>query len=478
MPFIPRLRNEILQDMVARVVSRTELNDLNAGSVLLQILGGVAEELEHIELRMKNVRDTYFLDGVFGQDLDERVAELPPNGLARKPAVGAVGTVTLSRTVGAGDAGLEIPVGDLNVSSTFNPGVIYTNPNLVTFATDAASVAVAVVSATPGTSGNTAAGTINSIDRGNPDLFSVTNAAPIAGGQNEESDTSLRARAKKYLRSLSRCQRPALEYKAITFVGSNGDSFRNATTYEDASRPGYCELVVDDKGTLSGGVSLGAIPSVVTVAATGISRLYFQAPAKDAPKIFKKASGGTVYTELDPDVYKSDFTIIEERGLVYINNPELFATGDMIAVGVVADDSADGVDLTQSGYYVYGSSIKELQEQIEGDLNKGPGFYGFRAAGTRVRVVPPTAQYFTVEMEAQFSTAAEVGLFAEQAQIAIVDYVEGLAPGEVALLAEMTSRIMDINGVLNVKISLPGDDVYPKSARHSLRVEKADVTVV
>jgi uncharacterized phage protein gp47/JayE len=465
--------------MVARVVARTELNDLNAGSVLLQILGSVAEELEHIELRMKSVRDSYFLEGVFGSELDERVAELPPNGVIRKGAVSARGTVTIQRTVSAGDAGLSVPVGGLIVSSTFNPGVTYTNDAVISFATDAASANANVVSLVPGTSSNTAAGTINSIDLSpSPSVFSVTNAAPIAGGQTRESDASLRARAKKYLKSLSRCQRPALEYKAITFTGSNGDTFKNATVYEDVSRPGYCELVVDDKGTTANGVSLGAIPPQVTVPSTGISQLYFQAPAQDAPKIFKKASGASTFTELEPDVYKSDFTIIEERGVVYINNPELFSTGDTIAVGVVADTSADLIDATQSGYYVYGASIKELQDQLEGDLNKGAGFYGFRAAGTRVRVVPPTAQYFDVEFTATYTTASEVALFGEQAQLAVVDYVNELAPGQPALLAEMSRRIMDISGVTNVLINEPQTDVYPKSMRHSLRVEKANITVV
>ena len=73
--FVPRLYTEIVEDMLADLLSSTPLNDLNFGSVFVSMLETAAQEDDEQYFQMLEIIRGYSLDSVFGSDLDDRAFE-------------------------------------------------------------------------------------------------------------------------------------------------------------------------------------------------------------------------------------------------------------------------------------------------------------------------------------------------------------------------------------------------------------------
>ena len=91
--FVPRQFPEIVQDMLAELISATPLNDVNYGSVLVTMLETAAQEDDEQYFQMLEIIRGYSLDSVFDTDLDKRAAEF---SLERELASNASTTVTIS----------------------------------------------------------------------------------------------------------------------------------------------------------------------------------------------------------------------------------------------------------------------------------------------------------------------------------------------------------------------------------------------
>ena len=59
MAYVPKTASEILKDLVAATVARSDLTDVSEGSVLSQLLSTVASELAGSEYRMSQIRDSF-----------------------------------------------------------------------------------------------------------------------------------------------------------------------------------------------------------------------------------------------------------------------------------------------------------------------------------------------------------------------------------------------------------------------------------
>lgn len=215
MAYEARTRDEILRDLAARIVSRTELTDVIPGSVLHTILATVAEEFASTEYRLGEIRDSFYLEGASGADLDERVSELPVRSISRLPAAPASGLVKVTRD--SATAAVTINAGTL-FGRKDNSKIFYRLNSPLTFAIgESEKTNVAVTCTTNGEVGNAGTGQV-SIIVSDPNIATVINEGPITGGLDEEGDDSLRSRAKAYLASLSRSQDLALEFEALNFV--------------------------------------------------------------------------------------------------------------------------------------------------------------------------------------------------------------------------------------------------------------------
>lgn len=183
-----------------------------------------------------------FLDGASGDDLTVLVNDR--YNIQRQDATTAVAVVQFSRstTLTAG----TIPAGT-QVATAFGP-----DGSRIVFTTDIdTDTAVAIGQAGPfsinvtatvsGTAGNVAAGQITVVVDALFDTFTVTNVGAAAGGNEEESDDSLRARARAFFQTLARGTLAALEFGALTIP-----SVRIAKASEDALS-GIVYLAVSDE---------------------------------------------------------------------------------------------------------------------------------------------------------------------------------------------------------------------------------------
>ncbi|NJO52554.1 MAG: hypothetical protein HC840_27690, partial [Leptolyngbyaceae cyanobacterium RM2_2_4] len=88
-----RSYNEILGDMIRKIIANTPLNDLNDGSVILTLLEAAASNDYENNTAILNVLELLNVDAIKNNDLDARGGDL---GLTRKIAVRATGFVTIT----------------------------------------------------------------------------------------------------------------------------------------------------------------------------------------------------------------------------------------------------------------------------------------------------------------------------------------------------------------------------------------------
>lgn len=87
--------NQILGDMIRKIIAETPLNDVNAGSVLLSLLEACASNDFENNVAILNVLELLNIDAVRNNDLDARAGDY---GLKRNTAVKASGLVTIRNT--------------------------------------------------------------------------------------------------------------------------------------------------------------------------------------------------------------------------------------------------------------------------------------------------------------------------------------------------------------------------------------------
>lgn len=489
MAYTPKSSSEILRDLVAGVIARSELTDIAEGSVLAQILSTVSAELSGSEYRMARIRDSFVLSRVTGSDLDERVGELPLGGVSRLPAAAARGNVLrITRVTEEAGTGLPqevtVPAGS-TVGRSDDASIIYATTDAVVFPAapnqDTQSIEnVSIVALVPGTQGNCASASIDTILSMPDFVSSIAQTSPIVGGQEGETDAGLRSRAILYLSSLARCQPAALEYFALSFVASDDTRARYAAIYEDPVRRGYSELVVDDGSVIVEGNSASIRPGRTIqgiVPGTGVFTIFHEAPAfEPIRKIQRFDSNMNPLGEILPDRFIS----LPERGVVYVD-AGTFDAGDVYRIGSVQNDA-------QAGYQVFtGSLIPEMQRAIEGDLNDPVQYPGLRAAGTRVRVLPPKVQQIGFDIQLVPVSGVSFVDTADAVRESAVEFVLTLRPGDVLFISQLIDRVMNNPDIIDVKFfernpDNPGStrlsDVLPEDTRTVLRPDPRQISVI
>lgn len=449
MPYTPRPTNQILRDMLARVVVRTELTDVHEGSVLYTLCATVAEQIAESDVRLAQIRDQFTFDGASGVDLDERVEEL---GMERLAATNATGTLLLGRT----DTTDALT---LDAGATFgrtDSDATYVTTAALTLGVGVASGTVVIESQVIGSEGNAPTGTINLILSANG-IDTVTQTAPLSNGVDAETDSALRTRARRYMNSIARCQPSALEYQALSFTASDNTRATVATVYEPPNQYGRVELLIDD------GNGIGSRPiNDITVAGQGVSQ-YIGALGNNtvglergiatSPTVTKTAN--LIITTL---VEGTDYEIDYGRG----------------TLSVIRGIDLIGATISVSDYRVYTGLVGELQSYLEGTA--GDVTTGFRAAGVSLRVLPAPVTLISVDLLVVVADGANITTATQQAQSAVTDYLSSLGAGEPAYIARMVDVVMNGDDIINVTVyrpntNDPASDAYPATSRHVLRAD-------
>ncbi len=251
--FIPRRKEQILAQMIATAVARSELSDVADSATVKHILAAAARADDEIYFEMQNLLLLFSIDTAVGEDLDERAKDIQPGIIKRFLASPATGTIVFSRNNTTGTA--TIPIGTKVKTAD---GQIFTSTSSGTITPTSAeqilghgigrdSNSVSVVADLPGAAGNVAADTVIKFEAKPPGVDEVVNLSAFANGRDKESDDDFRQRIKDFVASLARCNVSAIE------AGVRGQQDPEtlatalfANVFEDIVNRGNVTLFVDD----------------------------------------------------------------------------------------------------------------------------------------------------------------------------------------------------------------------------------------
>ena len=240
----------------------TEGSDVN---ILLSSSSAMAEEVLR---QLVESQRALFLATAEREDLDRLVFDRYSGSIVRKGASAAVVPVVFSRPGGPLLA-LTIPVGT-RVGT--RDGVSFVTVSAATFGPGSTGPVTVVAQCTAaGVQGNVAIGTVVDIldALGDPNVI-VTNAEPGAGGDDTESDESLRQRARDFFSAARRGTAAAIRFGALTVPG-----IRQATVVEDTDLNGdptgrVALYVADANGQANSALVAAVRTALVEYRAAGI----------------------------------------------------------------------------------------------------------------------------------------------------------------------------------------------------------------
>lgn len=461
--YTPRTAAQIQRDLLAKIIARTDVSDINVGSSLFTILNAVSIEIANVESRLSNIKKGYSFDTASGADLDVRVSELPPTGISRKNKTNAAGSVlTIKRATDNVLNELIIPAGS-TVQRSDN-GLTYLIPQTIVMEPGISELnEVYIVCTTPGTVGNVYEGNITVAANMPADIIEVNNTIAIGNGIDSESDASLRQRALRYINSLGRCSKSALEFLGTSFISTDNTSFKFASIYEDPERNGYAELIVDDGTGLVSPPTRSISEQSFNITTSGSRIISVQRPAILE---FTNNDISVIRDGAEIQLLNDDFIHIPERGTIFFKQGVLLE-GDQVKV---------------YPFRIYTGNIAQLQTEIEGNVNSPSILTGFRAAGTRVRVQPPKITDYSVDVR----IIARPGTNIEQTKIqitnAIIDYVNNIDIGKELNPSSLITHLMITQNIAACNLFISGTNTpknseYPASPKHALRTKKDLISV-
>ena len=466
--FTPKRHEQILAQMIAQLVSRTDLSDVADSSIVKHVLAAAARQDDEQYYQMSLLLQLFSLDSATGEDLDERAKDVQPNVITRNDPVSATGLVVFSR---AGTTGtVNIPIGTKVKNSD---GDQFTTTQLATIT--AASVEqisghgvgrdsnpVGAVADVPGTAGNVVGGTIIKFVTKPAGVDEVTNPSSFQFGLDRETDDSLRNRIKNFISSLAKCTVSAIEFGVI---GQQDPAINStilfAKAIEDIVNRGEVILYIDD-GT-------GQIESTVAVVGENVTEGLAGPPADSAV-------GGEVRLALDFGAIKGSLAITLSSSSRGALTRDTEYTLDESTGNLVFTPALVAAEVITAGYTRYTGLIAWAQIVVNGDVNDRENFPGLRAAGCRVTVLPPQAliQPVTAVVVIQSGFAqAEVLLNVAQA---IKDYVNGLSISGDVIRSKLIAAIMSVDGVADTQMSAPANNVIVLDDQ-LVRVTDAVITV-
>ena len=457
-------RDEFHARLMARIVARGPITDINEAGTINGLAGAVADDFGAAAAAQGAALNRNFLD-VSGPQLDEAASKIRAGGFPRLGPSSATGlciTVTRSDT----SAAVTVAAG-ATVGRSDNSAITYTTVAAVTYGIGVATGNFTLVANVRGTQGNAPAGTIDMILDGWPDTFDVVEQfASLGGGVNREDDDAYRTRARLFLASVQGGGQPAaLKYLALTFRSSTGVRARHADVYSSPDNPGYCELVVDD-GTAFAGYTRTGLPASGTFLNSG------RVAYTESPCVDDNFGTGQITINGSPAEFDSagdaQWTLASEAGACWFN----------------ADYVSSGTTWAISGYDVFTGFIAELQSVILGTSTNALTGFGWADAGVRVRVMPPVQDLIRISLNIALQDGADSDAVIVQCEDVLREYCASLGPGQQFQLMNASAALATISGLRNATFNALFDNTYtavnqdwpPSSDRACIRLGDFEAT--
>lgn len=448
MPVFQTKRYEqILAQMVAKVVTRTKLSDISDSAMVKHVLAAAARQDDEQYYQMSLLLQLFSIDTATGDDLDERAKEIQPGTVSRNLAVKSSGNLVFSRTGITGT--VAIPSGTRCKTAG---GLIFvtTAAGSIT-AGNTDSGLVPAIAEEPGADGNVATGTIVKFVSKPTGVDSVTNPSPFAYGADKESDDSFRNRLKDYISSLPRSTIQALESGVLGAQDPNtGATILFSKAVEDSVNRGFVIVYVDD-GTGSAESTEAISNEKVTEGLGG--------GGGDA------AVGGEEVLYLDygalkdtiPPVVTSSSRGVLTGGYEYATGYDFWinpATGQINFAPALSNGEEIDADYTR-----YTGLLALAQKIIDGDANDRATYPGIRAAGVLVQAKTPQVLVQNINVAVTISEGYDNNEVKTEVKEVIKEYVNALGISGDVLVATLYRRIMGVAGVYNCVVNAPATDV-------------------
>lgn len=513
--------DQILVQLLAKMVSRTGLSDISDSSVMKHLLASVARAIDELYYNASLLRDLFDINRATGDDLDQRAAEILPGLITRLDAVKATGNVVFSRQGTTGTTTIPIgtkvsTAGGQVFTTTAVGSITATSPEQIAgHGVGRDSNLVSVVADVAGSDGNVASNTIVKFQQKPAGVDEVTNPSATANGADEESDDAFRNRLKQFVAGLARSTVNAIESGVLGVQDPDtGQTILFAHAVEDVVDRGEVILYIDD-GTgsaestdITEGTDLAATYTwngTTTVASADTSEVAVGdfIGLKSDNQLFEIGSitpgvsmtilnpggltipTGATTSRLNPENMTEglgggggDAAVGGETDLYLNTVPVKYTVAHYIVSstrGVLVENTdylinqADGhvvflVALSADEYvfalYTYYTGLIALGQLIvDGDPDDRATYPGLRAAGVRVIVQTPTVLIQNIVGTVTVSEGYDNASVEDDVVEAIKEYINGLGISGDVLRAELIRRMMAVAGVYNVGLTTPAADV-------------------
>jgi uncharacterized phage protein gp47/JayE len=441
--FVPRQFDDILERMINRVVARTDLNDINDGSSLKQVLAAAAREDDDQYYQMINLLDLFDIAKVIGVDLDERAKEFNPSLISRTAAQKATGEVQFSRTGTVGTVTIaigtevEVPASGAAAPITF----ITTEEGTISGGSSVSNL-VDVTAAKAGVEGNASVGTVTGFVSKPSGVDFVTNPASFTNGLDLESDDAFRQRLLNQLKGLARAHVAGIETAALTAVDAgSGKRVVFAQVVEDYVNLGNVTVYIDDgAGTAESSVVVAPWADILNPAVGGETVLFVPNKPIDTSGAFNIRVNA----------------VLQSDGVHYSYNP---ASGQINLLPLGWPDGLSPGDIVTGQWTYFDGLIAECQKIIDGDPNDRSNYPGYRAAGVLIRVLAPTISQQVVTANITVLQGYDQESVAAEVITAVSSYINALGIGEDVILNELRERSMAVVGVFDIEFTSPTENV-------------------
>lgn len=517
--FVAKRYEQILTQMIARVVSRSKLSDISDSAVSKHVLAAAARQDDEQYFQMTLLLQLFSIDTATGDDLDERAADIQPGVITRNTAVKARGNLQFSRPGTAGT--ITIPAG---TKAKTVGGKIFTTTAIGSIANLAStSGLIPAIADESGADSNAASATIIKLVTKPTGVTGVTNPAAFRYGLDKEGDDSFRNRLKLFLNALAKSTVDALEYYVLGAQDSTGATILFSRAIEDLANRGYVTLYIDD-GT-------GSAESSAVEAGTDLIAVYtwdgttiVKTPDPGPGVSLEVAVGDWIGIKSDGEFFRvasidevpdpNEITItpigiftIPVGVTTTVKNPEMLTEGlsgpiPDTAVGgetrlyldnVPVKDSATfvlisshrGVLVLNTDYtlnsaagqvvfspalvageavfawpYTYYTGLIQLaQKIIDGDANDRENYPGVRAGGVLVWVRTPTVLTQTIDVTVTIMEGYDHATTRTAVKEAIKNYINTLGISGDVVRSKLIKVIMGVAGIYNVTVTTPATDI-------------------
>src|SRR4030043_433871 len=439
---------QILTDMIAKIVGRTRLNDVSQASFIKHILEASALSDAEIYFSIYLLSKLFNVDSCNREDLIERAKEILPGDLSIQAATKSFGTVVFFRNSFIGtiskNAGIKVKTPD-GLEFITTPGFTITptkTPLLEGHVTGQDSTPVPIAAMVAGEASNVATNSIIKFSNKPIGIDGVINTAATVGGIAEESVDSIRGRLKKYVRSLARAHVSGLEFAVL-----------NAEDPETGSRIiyskcvetiGHVTLYIDD-GTGYARSLEEIIGEVVTNGLAG-------PPANSAVGGETHLFLDYISIDLDSDhsVESSISGPLYEDTDYYINP----ASGQINFVVPL-----EAGEVITANYFRFTGLIAIAQKIIEGDPLNRLEYPGFRGGGVLVQVKTPQVLIQNIDISLIVLEGYDIDLVKDNVKTAISNYVNTLNISDDLILTMLIATIKNIKGVYDLIIKTPSSNI-------------------